>query len=601
MKLPGRIGKQCRERWFNHLDPTIKKGEWSADEDRVLYEAQKQFGNRWCEILKILPGRTENSLKNRWNSSTMKKWLKENNLEPGNGDPVHDLTQGDANYLLAVFSQALVDSGIVSNIDTSLLEAKEREAEEKVEERDEDDDDFPDGQVDYLEHDLDLIDAELVTNSDGSQELRVPTPSSSSAAAASKPGYMAKMPAHLKPAMIDTSPRENDSVEKTTEGILAMLHNLKNTPSPKYNDKDKSTDGTNKRVRKRKVDPDFQEPTRGGASGNKGKKKQRFANLTVNNDNACNSPTSKALYALQNALDQEKSSSSSSSSAPLSVVTEFSKVPLTLLPYFMHLNENAKKNLLQQLIQRFQSSSITPRNANINTPRWNHGGVLGLGVGIGINGPETPRFDEPINPDCFADHERSMLGLSPIAATTSEGKTNALDDFMGDVDDKRTSKFKGMRLSSPSSATANGTKSQSPSQASVSIAPPSSISHEESAIEIAVVIALQIISRSSTADKLLQMLISSDTSVPNFPPSTKNSLSLGIMTGEFPVPVAPPLSIRSKESPASKELDNLIAQVVRGTVGLDRTSSADNLMFAEGYENEVDVVAEHQTQGSTST
>ena len=203
----------------------------------------------------------------------MKKWLKENNLEPGNGDPVHDLTQGDANYLLSVFAQALVASGIVSNIDTSLLEAREREAEEKAEEEEDDDEDFTSERVDYLEQDLNLMDAELVTNSDGSQELLVPDSkmSNSSSIVANKPAYMAKMPAHLKPAMIDTSPRETDSVEKTTEGILAMLHTLKNTPSPKY-DKEKSVSGTSKRVRKRKTDPDFQEPIL-GASGNKGKKK----------------------------------------------------------------------------------------------------------------------------------------------------------------------------------------------------------------------------------------------------------------------------------------------------------------------------------------
>jgi hypothetical protein len=51
-QLHGRIGKQCRERWFNHLDPAIKKGEWTDEEDHVVFEAQLVFGNRWSEIAK---------------------------------------------------------------------------------------------------------------------------------------------------------------------------------------------------------------------------------------------------------------------------------------------------------------------------------------------------------------------------------------------------------------------------------------------------------------------------------------------------------------------------------------------------------------------
>ena len=72
--LPGRHGKQCRERYVNHLNPELTKSEWTDDEEAVLIAMRQVHGNKWANISKELPGRSDNDVKNHWYSTIKRKF-----------------------------------------------------------------------------------------------------------------------------------------------------------------------------------------------------------------------------------------------------------------------------------------------------------------------------------------------------------------------------------------------------------------------------------------------------------------------------------------------------------------------------------------------
>uniref|UniRef100_A0ACD5YYK7 Uncharacterized protein n=1 Tax=Avena sativa TaxID=4498 RepID=A0ACD5YYK7_AVESA len=93
-KLAGllRCGKSCRLRWTNYLRPDLKRGLLSDDEEKLVIDLHAQLGNRWSKIAARLPGRTDNEIKNHWNTHIRKK-LKKMDIDPVTHQPVDSSQQ----------------------------------------------------------------------------------------------------------------------------------------------------------------------------------------------------------------------------------------------------------------------------------------------------------------------------------------------------------------------------------------------------------------------------------------------------------------------------------------------------------------------------
>ncbi|XP_043716935.1 MYB-like transcription factor ODO1 [Telopea speciosissima] len=89
-KLAGllRCGKSCRLRWTNYLRPDLKRGLLTESEEQLVIDLHARLGNRWSKIAARLPGRTDNEIKNHWNTHIKKK-LTKMGIDPVTHEPIN--------------------------------------------------------------------------------------------------------------------------------------------------------------------------------------------------------------------------------------------------------------------------------------------------------------------------------------------------------------------------------------------------------------------------------------------------------------------------------------------------------------------------------
>lgn len=90
-----RCGKSCRLRWINYLRPDLKRGNFTEEEDELIIKLHSLLGNKWSLIAGRLPGRTDNEIKNYWNTHIRRKLLNRG-IDPATHRPLNEVSHSQS-------------------------------------------------------------------------------------------------------------------------------------------------------------------------------------------------------------------------------------------------------------------------------------------------------------------------------------------------------------------------------------------------------------------------------------------------------------------------------------------------------------------------
>ncbi|KAJ9555621.1 hypothetical protein OSB04_010235 [Centaurea solstitialis] len=122
-----RCGKSCRLRWINYLRPDLKRGAFSPQEEELIIHLHSLLGNRWSQIAARLPGRTDNEIKNFWNS-TIKKRLKNSSSNSSSPNTSHDSSSSEHRDIMS----GLMSMHDSSNIMAMYMDATRRSSSSSI-------------------------------------------------------------------------------------------------------------------------------------------------------------------------------------------------------------------------------------------------------------------------------------------------------------------------------------------------------------------------------------------------------------------------------------------------------------------------------------